>query len=80
MTNKLSEEEWQEIKELLKKKDRNINKIAQDYSISRHSIYVYAWKRNWITKEVKEEPKGLLSRFKSFFSPKNLYKSPTIND
>ena len=65
---RLNKEEWQEIKELLKKRDRNISKIAKVYDISRRSIYFYAFKRGWIEKEIKEEPKGLLSRFKSFFS------------
>jgi transposase-like protein len=50
----LSKAKWKEIRNLLKKKDRNMSKIARKYGISRNSLYRYANKRNWL---IKKEPK-----------------------
>jgi Zn-dependent peptidase ImmA (M78 family) len=64
MTIKLKKADWQKIKEMLKREDRNISKIAKFYGVSRTAIYSYAFRRNWIKRKSKkrEEKKGFWSK------------------
>ena len=55
MKIKLLKSDWQKIKEMLKKEDRNISRIAKYYGVNRRSIYAYAWRRNWIKQKEKKE-------------------------
>jgi transposase-like protein len=55
MTRKLSKSDWKKIKEMLKKENRNISRIAKYYGVNRRSIYTFAWRRNWIVKKEKKE-------------------------
>ena len=64
MVIKLNKKEWKEIKLLLKKKDRNIMKIARKYKINRHSIYEMAWRRGWLHKEKK----SFWNKLKEFYN------------
>jgi len=54
---RLSKAKWKEIRNLLKRKDKNISKIARKYKISRNSLYRYANRRNWLIK--KEQKKSI---------------------
>lgn len=57
---RLSKEEWQEIKLLLLKPDRNISQIAKNYKISRHTVYEYSWRKGWLERKPmkpEQEPK-----------------------
>jgi hypothetical protein len=55
MFQKLTKQDWKEIKILLKSKDRNITQIARNYGISRNSVYAYARRRNWIKREIPQD-------------------------
>lgn len=57
MFQKLTKQDWKEIKVLLKSKDRNITQIARNYGISRNSVYAYARRRNWIKHKDVQNPK-----------------------
>lgn len=66
---RLTKQDLREIKQLLQRKNRNINKISKFYGVSRHSIYALGWRRGWIKKEEKKEQerqktikKGFLAR------------------
>lgn len=53
--SKLTKQDLREIKQLLKRKNRNIRQIAKFYGVSRHSIYFLGYRRGWIKQEVKKE-------------------------
>jgi hypothetical protein len=57
---RLKERDWQEIKKLLQKKNRNITKICKFYGISRHSLYNYAKPRGWIKVKSKKTKRSFL--------------------
>lgn len=48
---KLTNEAWEEIRIELQKPDVNVTLLAKQYNISRHSIYMYANRRNWLKKK-----------------------------
>ena len=51
---RLTKQDLREIKQLLKRKNRNIRQIAKFYGVSRHSIYFLGYRRGWIVKEKKQ--------------------------
>jgi len=65
---KLKEKDWKEIRRLLKKKDRNITKIAKYYGITRNSIYAYCKRRNWLHNNKEKKKKSFWKKVKNFFS------------
>lgn len=80
---RLKIEDWQKIKILLEKRTP-LNKIMEEFNISRNSIYVYARRRGWdfykeriIQKEAKKGFWGrvgnlFIRRDKMFAKPKTL--------
>jgi transcriptional regulator with PAS, ATPase and Fis domain len=65
MKNKrLNKKEWQKIEKLLKKPNRNITQIANQYKINRRSIYGYCWRHNIFQ---KKEKKGFLRKLINWY-------------
>lgn len=62
---RLSKAKWKEIRNLLKRKDKNMSKIARKYGISRNSLYRYANNRNWLIK--KEQKKSIWRKIIDFY-------------
>lgn len=62
---RLSKAKWKEIRNLLKRKDKNMSKIARKYGISRNSLYRYANNRNWLIK--KEQKKSIWRKIINFY-------------
>jgi hypothetical protein len=52
-TRRLTKQEWQEIEQLIRNKNKSITQISTFYGVSRHSIYAMAWKKGWIKKKRK---------------------------
>jgi len=58
-TKRLSKKEWQEIYKKMESSNRNVTQIAQDYKISRHSIYMKI--------ATKKKQKRFINKFKGLF-------------
>ncbi len=57
----ISRKKWEKIERELFEANRNVSEIARRYKISRHAIYVHAWKHEIMQKKKK----GILSWFKA---------------
>jgi hypothetical protein len=71
MSHKLTNKEWKEIKELLKKSNSNVVQIAKQYKIARNSIYSKFRNNKWkINSKIK-------NRYNKSSSIKNKYNRPS---
>lgn len=62
MVKKLSSKDWKKIKKLLENEDRNLTQIAEDFGISRNSIYMYANRRGWLKQKQKPQKARFLNK------------------